>query len=246
MTPNFDVHVQAETYPAGVLSKLAPLCEMVSEGTSIVLKLNKQKVAAARAANPKLDAAGLLQTLSGGELPANVARELSSWSEHGEKFVLFAECSLLEADEDLPAADPFTVERLAPGIRIVRSPGKLFDELERQELMPLRVKHGGQAFSPLPKDARTCFPKASAAREKPRLPKTRVTLTRVTRVQLVCPDREFLDKLHRLLAEGKCPAEMDRKNLMLTYSKQYESAGIRRDPAAENRVSDRDRRRWLL
>ena len=165
----------------------------------------------------------MLQSLSGGELPANVARELASWSEHGEKFVLFADCSLLEADEDLPAADPFTVECLAPGIRIVRSPDKLFDELERRELMPLRIKHGSQALLPLPKEARTRFPKVSAAREKPRLPKTRVKLTRVTRVQLVCLDREFMDKLHRLLTESKCPAEMDRKNLMLTYSKQYET-----------------------
>jgi hypothetical protein len=223
VTPSFDVHVQAETYPAGVLSELVPLCEMVSEDTSIVLKLNKQKVAAARAADPKLDAADLLQALSGGELPANVARELLSWCEHGEKFVLYADCSLLEADQDLPAADPFTVEGLAPGIRIVHSPDKLFDELERQELMPLRVKHGSQAFSSLPKDARTRFPKTSAGREKARLPKTRVTLTRVTRVELLCADCEFVDKLHRLLAESKCPAEFDRHNLLLTYSKQYES-----------------------
>jgi len=46
----------------------------------------------------------------------------------------------------------------------------------------------------------------------------------MTRVQLVCSDRELVDKLHRLLTESKCPAEIDRKNLMLTYSKQYEPA----------------------
>jgi hypothetical protein len=223
VTPSFDVHVQAETYPAGVLSKLSPLCELVSEGTSTVLKLNKQKVAAARAANPKLDAANLLQVLAGSELPANVARELAAWSEHGEKFVLFEECSALEADADLAAADPFTIERLAPGIRNVHSPGKLLDELERRELMPLHVKHGSTGFQPLPKDARTCFPTASTDRQKPRVPKTQVKLTRVTRVQLVCPNREFLDMFHRLLVESKCPAEIDRKNLLLTYSKQYES-----------------------
>ena len=55
------------------------------------------------------------------------------------------------------------------------------------------------------------------------MPKTQVTLTRVTRVQLVCSDRAFVDKLHRLLTESKCPAETDRQSLMLTYSKQYES-----------------------
>ena len=145
--PNFDVHVIAETYPAGTLAQLAPLCEMVSQGTSIVLKLTKQKVAAARAASPDLDAAGLLRALSGGVLPANVVHELSAWSEHGEKFALYANCSVLESDQDLSAADPFTVVRIAAGIRLVRSDGKLFDELERRELMPVRIKHGQQAFA---------------------------------------------------------------------------------------------------
>ena len=46
----------------------------------------------------------------------------------------------------------------------------------------------------------------------------------MTRVQLVCPDRELLDKLHCLLLERQCPVEIDRPNLTLTYSKQYESA----------------------
>ena len=224
VTPNFDVHVIAETYPAGVLAQLAPLCEMASQGTSSVLKLTKQKVAAARAASPDLDAAGLLRALGGGELPANIVHELSAWSEHGEKFALYVNCSVLETDQDLPAADPFTVERVAAGIRLVRSPDKLFDELERRELMPVRIKHGSQAFAPLPKSARTRFPKESAGREKLREPKPRVTLTRMTRVQLVCPDRELLDRLHRLLLECQCPAEIDRPNLTLTYSKQYESA----------------------
>ena len=56
------------------------------------------------------------------------------------------------------------------------------------------------------------------------MPKAQVTLTRITRVQLVCPDRELLDKLHRLLMESQCPAEIDRPNLTLTYAKQYEAA----------------------
>ena len=70
----------------------------------------------------------------------------------------------------------------------------------------------------------TRFPKESAGRAKPREPKPRVTLTRMTLVQLVCPDRALLDRLHRLLLECQCPAEIDRPNLTLTYSKQYESA----------------------
>jgi hypothetical protein len=188
------------------------------------LKLTKQKVAAARAASPDLDATGLLRALAGGELPANVVHELSAWSEHGEKFVLYVNCSVLETDQDLPVADPFTVERVAAGIRLVRSPDKLFNELERRELTPVRIKHGDQAFAPLPQSASTRFPKGSAGRANPREPKPRVTLTRMTRVQLVCPDREFLNRLHGLLLERQCPTEIDRLKLTLTYGKQYESA----------------------
>jgi hypothetical protein len=131
---------------------------------------------------------------------------------------------VLETEQDVPEADQFTVERVAEGIRLVRSPDKLFDELERRELMPLRIKHGDQAFAPLPKSARTSFPRGSAGREKAREPKPSVTLTRLTRVQLVCPDGEFLEKLHSLLLESQCPVEYDRPNLTLTYSKQHESA----------------------
>ena len=90
--------------------------------------------------------------------------------------------------------------------------------------MPVRIKHGGHAYTPLPKNASTRFPKGSAGREKPREPKPCATLTRITRVQLVCPDRELLDRLHFLLLKSLCPAEIDRPNLTLTYSKQYESA----------------------
>ena len=84
-------------------------------------------------------------------MPANVVHELSAWSEHGEKFVLYVNSSVLETDQDLPAADPFTLERVAAGIRLVRSPDKLFDELERRELMPMRIKHGDQALCRCPK-----------------------------------------------------------------------------------------------
>lgn len=105
-------------------------------------------------------------------------------------------CSVLESEQDaLPAADRFTVEHIAEGIRMVRSPDKLFDELERQALMPVRIKHGDQAFAPLPKSARTRFPKESAGLPKPRAPKPRVTLTRITRVQLVCPDPALLEDI---------------------------------------------------
>ena len=222
VTPNFDVYVQFEMYPARILSELDPLCERVTEDTSIVLKLKKQSVAAACAARTHLDVVALLQRLSGTDVPANVGRELRDWSQHGDKFVLYPECSILETDNKLKAADPYQIERVAAGILLVRSPDKLFHQLEADELFPLRVKHGERAFSRLPRNARTRFPKKVASTKKKAPQKTPITLTRVTRVQLLCPSRTFLDKLCRVLLDAKCPVEMDGKNLMLSYSKQHQ------------------------
>jgi hypothetical protein len=222
VTPSFEVYIQGETYPVKTLAYLSPLCEMVKEDTSFVLKMTKQKVAAARAADPQLDVVALLQRLSGTDLPANVLRELSAWSEHGEKFVLYSGFSLLETEKDL-ATTSFTTETLMPGIQLVHSPGKLFHELERQELIPMRVKHPDAKLSPLPKSVRSHFPKQSAAVQKPAEPKAKVTLMRVTRIQLVCPDHSFFDDLLRQLVEAKCPVEADRAKLQLSYSKSNEA-----------------------
>jgi len=38
----------------------------------------------------------------------------------------------------------------------------------------------------------------------------------------MCPDRDFLERLQRLLAERNCPVEADRKRLSLAYSNQHE------------------------
>lgn len=223
VTPSFDVYVQAETYPVKTLHQLAPLCEIVKEDTSFVLKMTKQKVAAARAADPKLDVVALLRKLSETELPGNVLRELAAWSEHGEKFALYSGFAVLEGDKDLTADAALTIEALAPGVNLVRSPGKLFNELERRELMPLRVKHATAKFTPLPKNARTRFPKQTAVAQSQSPSKPQLTLTRVTRVQLVCPSQPFFDDFLRLLVEAKCPVEANRVKLLLSYSKANEA-----------------------
>ncbi len=65
-------------------------------------------------------------------------------------------------------------------------------------------------------------PHSSARQKKKREPKTKVTLMRLTRVQLLCPDREFLDRMQRLLSEVSCPVEADRKRLSLAFSSKYD------------------------
>ncbi len=223
VTPSFDVYVQSELYPARVLNDLAPICDLVSDDTTMVFRLHRQKVAAACAADSKLDVTGLLQSLSADLLPANVQRELADWSAHSDKFILYSGGALLETNATEFDIAPFRVENVASGIDVVRSPAKLFDQLEQQQLAPLRIEHLDKSFSPLPPKTRSAFPRKTVGKKR-RGPKTKVTLMRVTRVQLLCPDRQFLDRLQGLLADANCPVEADRKRLSLVYSNQYEKA----------------------
>jgi len=175
-----------------------------------------------------------LESLSTEPLPANVQRELSDWSAHSDKFVLYSGCSLLETDGQTAAVERFRVENIAKGIDLVRSPDRLFEELEKEQLAPLRIKHGDKSFSPLPAKTRSAFARKAAVKKKQREPKTKVTLMRIIRVQLLCPDREFLDRLQRLLVDANCTVESDRRNLSLAYSSQYETEVSRAIRALKN------------
>ena len=221
VTPNFDVYVQSEVYPARLLRDLAPVCDLVSDDTTMVFRLDRKRVTAACAADSKLDVTRLLESLSDEPLPANVRRELSDWSAHSDKFVLYSGFALLETKDKTADVERYRVENIAAGIDVVRSPAALYKELEKQQLAPLRIEHGDKSFAALPPKTRSVFPRKAAGKRR-REPKTKVTLMRVTRVQLMCPDRDFLDRLQRLLAERNCPVEADRKRLSLAYSNQHE------------------------
>lgn len=221
VTPSFDVYVQSEVYPARVIRDLAPICDLVSDDTTMVFRLDRKRVTAACAADSKLDVTRLLESLSEEPLPANVRRELSDWSAHSDKFVLYSGFALLENKGQTADVERYRVENVAAGIDLVRSPAALYKRLEKQQLAPLRIKHSDKSFAALPPKTRSVFPRKAAGKRR-REPKTKVTLVRVTRVQLMCPDRNSLDRLQRLLAERNCPVETDRKRLSLAYSNQHE------------------------
>jgi hypothetical protein len=220
--PNFEIYVESEFYPANVLAQLVPLADVVSEDILTILRLQKERVAAQLAQDEELNVVALLTQLAGRELPPNVARELDEWAEHSEKFTLYEGFALLEGDEDLPAADPFTVERISPTIRIVHSPDALFARLEKAELVPLRVEHPASALRLLPPKARTVFAqKTRAAKPKPKT-KEPVTLMRHTTITLHFPTGRLLEKFRQALLDIRCPVEADKDNLTITFSRRYE------------------------
>ena len=222
ITPSFEVYVQSELYPPHVMQDLARICVLVSEDTTTLFRLDRQKVAAACAADSKLDPVRSLASWSTDSLPANVGRELEEWSAYSDKFVLYSGCALLETNAEPTGIEKYLVENIATGVHVIRSPSKVYDKLEQQQLAPLRIKHGDDSISALPANTRSVFRRKSGARKKRQEAKTKVTLMRVTRVQLLCPDREFLDRLQRLLADASCPVEADRRRLSLAYSTAHE------------------------
>ena len=244
--PNFEIYVESEFYPVGVITQLAPLAEVVSEGILTILKLDKEKVAAELAYNEDLDVVALLNRLTDQELPRNVVRELKEWSEHAEKFTLYAGFALLEGDEDLLASDrlinEMTLERVSPNIRLVRSPDALFDHLEEAELAPLWVKHTAASLHPMPQKARTVFAKKSpAAQPKPKR-KERVNLMRSTAITLHFPNRDFFEKFRQVLLDAKCPVKTGQDDLTLTFSRRYEdlAAGVLQALGKEYRIHIED------
>jgi hypothetical protein len=220
--PNFEIYVESEFYPANVLAQLLPLTEMVSEDVLTILKLQKERVAAQVAQDDRLDVLKLLTELSGQELPRNVARELSEWAAHSEKFTLYQGFALLEGDERLPPADPFTVERISPTLRIVHSPDVLFVRLEEAELIPLRVRHDETALRPLPDKARTIFVKKSQVTKPKPEKQEEVILKRQTTIILHFPDRKVLNTFRKALLDARCPVEVDQHNLTIAFARQVE------------------------
>lgn len=220
--PNFEVHVESLFYPIGIISKLRPLSDIISDDSIIILKLRKQKVAAQLATGEEFDVIALLDELADNKLPQNVAAELEEWTAHSENFVLYEGFGIIEADRDLPAADRFTEMRLSPEIRIIRTPFDLFSDLERAELTPIHISHHDAKLQLMPERARSVFPKQSTARPQ-RPKKQKVILRRETMTVLHFPTKALLKKFHKALLDARCVVMSDDASLTLTYSDRQET-----------------------
>ncbi len=222
--PNYEIHVTSPIYPTRVLTQLAPLTELVRSDRTTVLKLDKRKTTAALAQDASLDVAKLLTDLTGRALPQNLAREIAEWAGHSENFVLYDGFGLFESSkETLSLADPFTVERISPTLRIVHSPAILFTQLEQAAEIPLRVTHTEKALRRLPPEATTLFRTQSKPTAPAKPKKQPLTLRRKALVTLHFPNQVDLDALHKALVSARCPVEVDRTHLTLTYASQHEA-----------------------
>jgi hypothetical protein len=212
--PNFDVVIESDFYPAGVIQQMGALGEQMSSPNSGhgayvgIFQLKKAAVAAAQVKNPDLDVIALLKSLSGRALPSNVQIELDEWAGHADQFTLYEGFSILESVDEIPEADEFTTERISPSLCLVRNSGKLFSMLEALGCVPLRVWHQTGELALIAETAVSVFPTESAADNAP-LPARPIKVRRVVTVSYQFPDAESFESIQKMLAELRCPFHAD-------------------------------------
>jgi hypothetical protein len=239
--PNLDVVIQSDFYPAKIVRQVSALGEPVSSPTSGetyvgVFQLKKTRVAAECARYPELDVVSRLRQLSGRDLPPNVQVELDEWTGHAEQFTLYDGFALLESAEEIPAADAFIRERIAPAFRLVKDADQLFAALEREARVPLRIQHGAAAFTPLPEQADSAFPRESAQPETVQAPQP-VLVERSMAISVHFPAQAPYEAFQRALAELRCPFQPDNKNCTITFDQKYQA---KFDEAAEQLAGQYD------
>jgi hypothetical protein len=150
--PNFDIIIDALSYPETALAKIEPYAVLTGEdGPVLRLRLDRKKVidASAGGARPPAE---VLAALTGNPIPTNVAAELESWCGHGEKLVFFGDqvalCELRGAPRDvLEDLHEYLIDPGEGGFAFVRSPEKVFDRLEQKLHVPARVIHPEGRFA---------------------------------------------------------------------------------------------------
>ncbi len=219
--PNFEIQVESDLYPSSVISTLKPLTDTKTEDKVIILRLQKPKILEELVGNKKLDVGALLRRLTHRELPQNVVSELKRWTQHSEIFTLYEGFGLLEGDSGLPETDKYTVDTISSTIRIIRSPDKLFQLLEKKEYIPLKASHSNKALLSFPEGARTVFyKKRASARTKSR---KKISLKCETITTLHFPLAELYSIFHKKLIEARCPFQSDQQRQTITLSTSYET-----------------------
>jgi hypothetical protein len=200
--PNFDIVVEAPSYPDRELDALATFCLRIKEdGPTHLLRLDRKTVvslAATRKNPPRI--LETLERLTHAPPPANVAAEIRDWLGHADKLVVYEDCALIElrGPHDLGAAvrselGALFADECSPTFLLARKPGRAISVLEQRARVPLAVTHRADRFAscsgPLGAGAEPPQPELPAERPKP---KKRVRMNVTDLVGYRCDDPDLL------------------------------------------------------
>lgn len=215
--PNHEIHVESSRYPAGMITRLDPFADLISTDKICIFKLNRMKTVHYMADEHTTDVKKILEALSALPLPANIATELDEWAGHSETFILYEGCGLIEG-RTLPAlTKEYELESLAADLRLVRSPGDLFAELETTQHIPVLVTHRSKALQAPPQGVKSVFTH-TIKKAKQTVKKELLTITQKTFITLFFQNKASLDVVAKALSEDKCFVEIDKQRKTVTFT----------------------------
>ena len=242
--PNFDVVVEAPSYPDRELDALAPFCVRIKEdGPTHLLRLDRKTVvslAASRKNPPRI--LETIERLTHAPPPANVAAEIQDWLGHADKLVVYEDCALIElrGPDGLGAAvrselRALVADECSPAFVLARKPERALSVLEQRARAPLAVTHRADGFAscPGPLGAGAAAPRTEPPAERPK-PKKRVRLTVADLVGYRCDDPDLLATLHASLKQSVACRLVEQEGLLVVPA-----ADLPKVRAALKRLEDR-------
>ena len=218
--PNYEIHVDSMFYPAKTMARLLDFCDVVVEGVHTVLKPVKKKVIERLVVDEKLDVNSVLEELSGRELPANVKKEIASWAERADNFIVYQGFGLLEGNMDRDTADRFAAAAIARDVHIVHDPQLLYKHMEKLGKIPFYANHPDSAFKSLPDACQSRFA-ANTRPNKARSPKRKKhTLKRTVHTILEFPDKEMYDAFAIALLESGSVLDTNNQTSTVAYTQK--------------------------
>ncbi len=208
--PDFQVIVEAPSWPDREIEVLAQLCVTVKEDGPIHhLKIDRKQVVA-WAAGQREDggAKTLLETLSGRPMPGNVSSELDAWCGHAEKLTVLENVAVVElrgpdADAVRGELGKLVVDQGSRGFVVTTDPERTVAVLEQRQRVPRVITHGKARFAEC--DGLLGAPARSSRRAVPAPPqrrRARVGLEDLVGVR--SDDPKLLIALRDALVEAKC------------------------------------------
>lgn len=219
--PNFDVLVEAPSWPDRELDLLAPWCVTVKEdGPTLLLRLDKKRVLASAATQSDAPpVTSVLQGIVTKPLPSNVTSELEAWCGHAQKLSVFENVLLVELRGPDPSAVRGELGKLVIDDRpekflIARDPERAIAVLEQRQRVPRVIQHAADRFGPCdgPLGGSVRHPKSV-----PKVPmRKRVRLASEDLVGFRADDADFLPALYKaILAAGHACRWLKQEGLVV-------------------------------
>lgn len=210
--PDFEVIVEAPSWPDRERDRLAPWCVLLKEeGPTHHLRIDqKQVVTWAAAQRDGASVALQLEQLSGRSLPANVAAELDAWCGHAEKLTVMENVAVVEVRAPVAEAEAvrgelgkLVVATAGGGFLITTDQDRTVAVLEQRQRVPRVIAHAAGHFGAC--DGPLGAPARSSRRASPTAPsKRRASLALEDLVGCSTDDPKLLAALREALEGAGC------------------------------------------